>query len=487
MEARRPGDADVQRAEASPPGRVAEALAVGDACAWWWEASSGRVTCTPSAAALFGSCPATLDELEGIAHQPDRAARGRERARAVARGGSWVVAFRLASADPDRWLEERGRAILDGEGRLAAMVALALDVSAHRGAETWLESIFASMMDGLVLYGADGRITQINPAAREMLGYGLEPGDGRDGEALLAEIRMTDVEGRPLPLDQLPIAAALHGESVRGFPLAFLRKDGRKVWATAGVAPIRAPDGAIDGAVLSLGDVSRLRDLQEQREDLSRMISHDLRAPLGVILGQAKLIGRRAEGIETLRARAEAIATSAQRMATMLNDLVESALLEAGKLRLERTPVDLAALLHDLRERLPTPSDAERIRLDLPVHVPRILGDPDRLERVFVNLLTNALKYSAPGTEVVVRIHPEDGAVVVEVEDRGQGIAPADVPHLFERYFRAAGTSHFEGMGLGLYTARMLAEAHGGTVEVSSVPGVGSVFRVRLPVRSRPG
>jgi signal transduction histidine kinase len=253
------------------------------------------------------------------------------------------------------------------------------------------------------------------------------------------------------------------------------------VWTVCGAAPIRAPDGAVAGAVLTLGDVTRLREVHEQREDLSRMISHDLRTPLGVILAQAKLIGRRSEGPEAVRSRADAIVTSAQRMTAMLNDLVESALLEAGKLHLEREPVDLATMSRDLRGRLAAPYDGERIRIEVAAGVPRVSADPARLERVLVNLFTNALKYSEAGTEVVVRIGGDASGAVLEVEDRGPGIKPEDLPHLFERYFRALGHRRYEGMGLGLYTARCLVEAHGGTIAVASEPGRGSTFRVRLP------
>jgi signal transduction histidine kinase len=211
------------------------------------------------------------------------------------------------------------------------------------------------------------------------------------------------------------------------------------------------------------------------------MLSHDLRTPLGVILAQAKLLARRNEGADAVRGRAEAIATSAQRMAAMLNDLVESALLEAGKLRLDLAPVDVAALARELRRRLAAPYDGERIHVQADPGVPRVQADPDRLERVLVNLFTNALKYSAPGSEVRVRVAREGPGVLLEVEDRGQGIAPEDLPHLFERYFRALGTRRFEGVGLGLYAARRLVEAHGGTISAASEHGKGSVFRVRLP------
>ncbi len=226
----------------------------------------------------------------------------------------------------------------------------------------------------------------------------------------------------------------------------------------------------------------QLRELHERREDLARMISHDLRTPLGVILAQAKLLGRRNEGSSAVRTRGEAIAASAQRMAAMLNDLVESALLEAGKLRLELAPLDVVEMLRDLRGRLAAPFHGERIRVDAAAGVPDVWADPNRIERVLVNLLTNALKYSAAGSAVLARARAEDGFVVVEVEDSGQGIAAEDLPHLFERYFRALGSSRLEGMGLGLYAARMLVEAHGGTISAASVQGKGSVFRVRLPV-----
>jgi signal transduction histidine kinase len=139
-------------------------------------------------------------------------------------------------------------------------------------------------------------------------------------------------------------------------------------------------------------------------------------------------------------------------------------------------------MVRDLRARLPAPFGGERIRLEAAEEIPPALADSNRLERVLVNLLTNALKYSAPASEVVVRVGADGGQVVLEIEDRGQGIAPEDLPHLFERYFRALGSSRLEGMGLGLYTARMLVEAHGGTIGVTSVSGQGSVFRVRLPV-----
>jgi signal transduction histidine kinase len=108
-------------------------------------------------------------------------------------------------------------------------------------------------------------------------------------------------------------------------------------------------------------------------------------------------------------------------------------------------------------------------------------GDAERLERILVNLLSNALKYYSPEGEVTVRVERLEGAAVLTVADRGVGIAPEDLPHVFERFFRARAARQPEGLGLGLYITRLLVYAHGGRVEVQSQLGCGSTFRVVLP------
>jgi PAS domain S-box-containing protein len=493
---------------------VVDALAWARAAAWSWDEEQDLLEWAGAPAELLDEVPVSLAALEALVHEDDRAARRVAIARAVQRGEPWACLFRLARHGGERWLEERGRGLAGPAARGRATAVLvdvthrreteaALELRLRREArerheaqvatetaeaalrafarsEAYLESIFASMADGLVLFAPDGRITRMNPSAQQMLGLGAHEA-GMTITERMARVRLLDADGKELPHERLPVVSALRGEPVRGEAYCLDLPDGRKVWTVCGAAPIRAPDGSVVGAVLTLGDVTRMREVQEQREDLSRMISHDLRTPLGVILAQAKLIGRRSEGPEAIRARAEAIATSAQRMTAMLNDLVESALLEAGKLRLEREPVDLAAMARDLRGRLADPYDGDRIRIEAAADVPVVSADPARLERVLVNLFTNALKYSDRGSAVVVRVSAQEREAVLEVEDHGPGIRAEDLPHLFERYFRSLSHCRYDGMGLGLYTARCLVEAHGGTIGVTSLLGRGSVFRVRLP------
>ena len=225
----------------------------------------------------------------------------------------------------------------------------------------------------------------------------------------------------------------------------------------------------------------RLRD--EQREDYVRIASHDLRAPLTTILGHAQMIERTPDRVGLVRKSAEAIATGTRQMNRMIQDLVDATRLETGQLRLERRPVDLRQYLLDLRERLVGTMEVERLRIEAPEGLPPVSADPDRLERILVNLFSNALKYSEPGTEVTVSLAQREGEIVTSVTDRGRGIAPEDLPHIFERYYRArAVRERREGLGLGLYIAKGLVEIHGGCIWVESRVGKGSTFSFTLPV-----
>jgi len=231
--------------------------------------------------------------------------------------------------------------------------------------------------------------------------------------------------------------------------------------------------------------LAHLQETNRAREDILRAVSHDLRNPLAGILGQAQLLERRLAkpGLEREQHSAQVIATSAQRMDTMIQDLVDIARSEAGQLRLRRQPVDLRAFMAGLKERLAATMETTRIDLQVPEGLPWVLADPDRLERILTNLWSNALKYSAPGTPVTVQARHEDGWVITSVTDRGPGIAPEDLARLFERYARVgAGRERREGVGLGLYITRMLVEAHGGRIWAESQVGVGSTFSFSLPV-----
>ncbi|MCL4464835.1 MAG: ATP-binding protein [Chloroflexi bacterium] len=226
---------------------------------------------------------------------------------------------------------------------------------------------------------------------------------------------------------------------------------------------------------------------EEEREGYVHAISHDLRNPLTAVQGQAQLLLHRAEKAELpayVQTGAEAVLVSARRMNVMIQDLVDTARLQSGQLRLNTRPLALAPFLDEAIERLSGSQEAERVRIDLAPDLPLVLADPDRLERVVVNLLSNALKYSAADSAVTVAARADGDQVVVSVTDQGAGIPPEEVPLVFERFYRAEGTrEHREGLGLGLHIVRGLVEAHGGRTWVESQLGRGSTFHFTLPAQ----
>jgi signal transduction histidine kinase len=224
--------------------------------------------------------------------------------------------------------------------------------------------------------------------------------------------------------------------------------------------------------------IRRLREATEQREDLLRAVSHDLRNPLQIVVLQAQRLLALAQE-DRPRRGAAGILVAARRMDRMLRDLADSARSEGGRLELDCRPVALRPFLGQLLEGSAGVLDATRVDNEIPEDLPEIHADPDRLDRILVNLVGNALKYS-PG-RVRIRAERIDGEVRVGVQDGGPGIAAADLPRLFERYYR--GQRHEgEGLGLGLFIVRKLVEAHGGRIGVESRPGAGSTFTFALPI-----
>ncbi|MGQ9675052.1 MAG: PAS domain S-box protein [Chloroflexota bacterium] len=346
-----------------------------------------------------------------------------------------------------------------------------------------LDATFTAIADGIIVYSTTGEIVLTNAAAREILGYTDDEQRGPIVERLTA-LRVTSPDGKLIPPEETPPMRALRGEVVRGQVLAIHRPPDRTVWISASGAPIRTPDGRLQGAVVTMTDITALHELQEQQEDFLRTVSHDLRAPLTVIRAQAELLDMEQEqaglSIEQ-RQSTQAVITAANRMNTMIQDLVDSIRFHKQRLNLDCQPTDLRQFVTSMLQRTASLFDVRRVRLSIPGGVPRVLTDPDRLERILTNLLSNALKYSSPDTEVVVEAAQRDGWVVVAVRDRGQGIAPEDLPRIFERFYRSKGQRK-ESLGLGLSIAKTLVEAHGGRIWVESELGKGSTFYFTLPI-----
>jgi signal transduction histidine kinase len=347
-----------------------------------------------------------------------------------------------------------------------------------------LTATINSMASGVVIYDSSGSITHMNSAAARALNY--SPSErGLPWERRLQLIRVETPEGQPFRAGELPAQRALRGETVEGVTMIVHQRGGPPLVVSASAAPIRTPEGENLGVVATFADVSAVHELQQQRDDLVRALSHDLRSPLTAILGHAQMLHQAAQaaGVDVrLQRHSAAIVTGAKRMEDMISQLVEMNRLESGQLPLRRETVDLGAFLADLLERASQAMESSRLRVEVARDLPPVSADPSQLERIFTNLLTNSLKYSRPGTPVTLSAEGSERWVTISVADQGEGIPEAERQHVFHRFWRGRGAARAEGTGLGLYITRLLVEAHGGCITVESRPGQGSTFEVVLPV-----
>lgn len=229
---------------------------------------------------------------------------------------------------------------------------------------------------------------------------------------------------------------------------------------------------------------AQVESSRRSQRDFVANVSHELKTPLTSIQGFAQAImdGTAAD----VRGAARVILDEAARMHRLVLDLLDLARLDAGTFEFRRQPVDLEAVLQNVVAHLQPQAEAAQVQLTLQsASLPPLMGDGDRLAQVFTNLVDNAIRHTPAGGQVSVWLAQEGEQVTVGVKDTGEGIPPAEVERIFERFYRVdkarpGGKRH--GTGLGLAIARQLVEAHGGTIAVHSTPGQGSEFVVKLPL-----
>lgn len=220
--------------------------------------------------------------------------------------------------------------------------------------------------------------------------------------------------------------------------------------------------------------------LNQLKDDMIAVLAHDFKGPLTTIIGFTELLEQRMlEGDESDNAL-RTIRTSATRLAGLANDTLALSRVEQGELNLAADPVNIAEMIADIADGLRA---TREITVENTAAEPIVRGDPARLHQVFENLIGNAVKYSAAGTPIAVRICETESSLRVAVIDNGIGIPPDELKFLFERFTRASNAkkSKIKGTGLGLYLAKTLVERHGGNIEVQSTLGEGSMFSVVLP------
>jgi PAS domain S-box-containing protein len=293
-------------------------------------------------------------------------------------------------------------------------------------------------------------------------------------------------------------------------------KDGTYRWFLSRALPIRGEDGSITNWLGTNTDITEQKNAEAEREralaleqqvrsqaeratrardEVMAIVVHDLRNPMNTILTSATIIGdsleKQAEkGVGSfnpalsadLKTCVEAIQSSIKAMDRLICDLLDVARMEAGSFSIQQTHVDIGALLEETLKLCQSQARAKRITIsaEIPAGLPPVNGDRDRLDQVLSNLLGNAFKFTPEGGQVVVRARKVDASVEITVEDSGLGIPAADLPRIFDRYWRGDRASR-DGAGLGLAICKGIVDAHGGNIWVESALGRGTTFRFTVP------
>ena len=347
----------------------------------------------------------------------------------------------------------------------------------ERSGRRMQELLLESLGDGVVIALPNGTL-RMNRAAREL--FGAEGRETFDSAAYPQGYELAAEDGTPLKEGETPMDRALRGLSTTG---VFSSRDPRRSVSSVlriAAEPVHGANGAVVAGILSLHDLTAEREAERQKDEFLSIVSHELKTPLTPLKALAQLLRlrlrrHRDEGrpldLESLDTNLRTIERQVDRMSGLVNDLLEVSRAGQGRFELEPREFDLVPVIREVVQRhgeIATEESRHRFTVDAPESLV-MTGDPTRIEQAVANLVGNAVKYSPTGGDVRVALAQRDGHASIVVSDEGIGIDPAEIAGLgkpFARGSRRART--FSGMGIGLYIARLVAEGHGGSLELRS-------------------
>lgn len=357
-------------------------------------------------------------------------------------------------------------AIFDASDRRAYEQEL---IRSRRSAEQ-LAAVVRLSSDAILRISAEGIIETWNDGAASMFGFVEQDIVGTNLRDVLTP---ADRHGAwPDLVQELRAGRPVHTEMVGR------SANGESIDVAAGFTPHRDLLGAVGTVSVIMQNIAERRKVERLQQEFLAVTTHELRSPVTGIKGNAQLMKRRGAYSERF---ADAIIVQAQRLERLIDDLLLASQIQANRLTLALEEIDLVDVARAAVDYLGV--DESVVRVEVPEETLLVYADQHRLSQLLTNLLTNAVKYSPQRAHVTVRVTRQGDEAHVLVADRGIGIPPDALPHLFDRFYRVAGTARdVQGLGLGLYISRRIAEAHGGRIDVASEPGLRSSFTVTLPL-----
>ena len=336
-----------------------------------------------------------------------------------------------------------------------------------------LETILSSMFEGIMLTNERGEILLLNPSIRKLFFIDSSP-EGRKPLEVIRNNAIQEIVDRVLHENREVITQEVS-----------ISIPEQKTIMINGVPVVK--DNVIEGAVFVFHDITELKRLEEIRKDFVANVSHELRTPISSIKGYAEtLLDGKVDNEDTVKEFLSIIYQDSNRLANLIDDLLDLSKIESGKMKLEFEPLEILPIVNRCVNvlRKSAKDKSLSVKLDIPTNLLKILGDHKRLSQVFLNLLDNAIKYTPEGGSITVNATSKEKIVQVDISDTGIGISEKDLPRIFERFYRVdkARSRELGGTGLGLSIVKHIIQAHNGQVWVQSTLGQGSTFSFTIPI-----
>ncbi len=344
-----------------------------------------------------------------------------------------------------------------------------------------MDTLLDSAADGILILNAEKTIERYNPAFANL--WGKPIGDIIDLPHKEV-IRWTKIEN----------GITLEQALAQGWPLTphatlyvegdLERTDLMPLPVGITYAPLLSPDGQLINIVATVRDISHFREADEIKRTFISVISHELKTPVALIKGYVGTLRREDAAWDraVVQDSLAVIEDEADRLTELIENLLDATRLQSGTLSLNRSDLGLGYTTKRVVERFTVQAPRHQFVVDFPEDFPVIMGDEDRLEQVLYNLLSNAVKYSPDGGEIRISGQVRIEQVIICISDQGPGIAPGDIPYIFDRFYRSSQASKkTKGAGLGLFLSRAVIEAHGGRIWVDPMPDQGARICFSLP------
>jgi len=367
------------------------------------------------------------------------------------------------------------RAILQSFADQAAIAVINAQLYTQVSREkSRLDALLDSAADGIIIMSADHKIEKCNQAFARILRKDVSEVEGSPHEEIFN-------------WESLQQGSSLEEAELSGWPLTakanlyvegdLKRPSGELIPVGVTYAPLLSGDGKLINIIASIRDITHFREAEEIKSVFVSIVSHELKTPVALIKGYAGTLRRKdvSWDSEIVQDSLKVIEDEADRLAELIENLLDASRLQAGEFSLNLAEIRMDKLAQEMAERFQTQTEHHRIIVQFPDEFPVIVGDENRLEQVFYNLLSNAVKYSPDGGEISISGQIRSEQIIICIQDQGLGISQEDVPHIFDRFFRAdEAAKNTQGAGLGLYLSRAIIEAHNGRIWIEPRPETGT-------------